>query len=700
MLINRINWHLYHSNQMSPNQYGFRQGKSTTDAAMQVKTFIKSAWENNKHAVIVSIDFRKAFDHPWWPKVLSRLKETKCPMNIYNLTQSYLTNRKVVFQSGNINISRQIDRGCPQGSRCGPGLWNLVFDDILNSFDSTKDAKLQAFADDLLLMVAHRNCDRLAEQMNNHLQYIYEWSHKNKQPINYDKCRALVGTRLNKGSRLQRTICIYIGDKKVKVERELKYLGILFDERLNWQHHVTMICQKSIQQAHALKWITGKHWDVNSRNRKIIYKAAMEPAILYAIPVWHEALDKTHIRRRLLSVQRKFAIQICKAYRTAPTSVLLVLAGILPIHIEGRATAWRWLISKGINMTQISKNIPDKDKEDTDRGILDITNYIQNHGLDITTTSTENYSHPHDEQTYTLNLTFEQSTNIGATWKIFTGAGIVVMNREGKTRFQAYLKMAPHCTNVQAEQWAIVKAIKHIQDNIHMYKGSIEFYTDSQTSLNIHKNRKKHTGLSLDLIKTANELGRIRKIHFNWIPAHQGHSGNDLADKLAKKACQLNGEPTFTKIPRTWLKNQLTKLGNNMWQQEWDTVQTGRKTYAFIPSINSRLTTRHYTPDAETTQCLTGHGNFAAYLNRFGIQTTSTCDCDNTSEGDSDHLLYYCPKYENERLSFIRKCITNGVNWPPNPKDIFNNKEVWQGHKNFVHKTKALCNTYSNETIS
>lgn len=55
-----------------------------------------------------------------------------CPVNLYYLIYSYLTNRKVVVSSAFSVFQRTTVRGCPQGSVCGPVFWNIVFGDLLN----------------------------------------------------------------------------------------------------------------------------------------------------------------------------------------------------------------------------------------------------------------------------------------------------------------------------------------------------------------------------------------------------------------------------------------------------------------------------------------------------------------------------------------------------------------------------------------
>jgi hypothetical protein len=53
-------------------------------------------------------------------------------------------------QTNIIKIEAEITKGCPQGSCCGPGLWNISYNSLLN-LNYTHRTKTIAFADDLIL---------------------------------------------------------------------------------------------------------------------------------------------------------------------------------------------------------------------------------------------------------------------------------------------------------------------------------------------------------------------------------------------------------------------------------------------------------------------------------------------------------------------------------------------------------------------
>jgi hypothetical protein len=92
---------------------------------MAVKNFVTEGLAAGDATVLVSLDVTGAFDAAWTPAILKGLKDYGCPKNLYSLARSYFTQRTTSLSTNNIRLQREVTKGCPQGSCCGPGFWNV-----------------------------------------------------------------------------------------------------------------------------------------------------------------------------------------------------------------------------------------------------------------------------------------------------------------------------------------------------------------------------------------------------------------------------------------------------------------------------------------------------------------------------------------------------------------------------------------------
>jgi hypothetical protein len=117
--------HLYKTDFLNDNQLGFTPQKSTTDAAMSVKQFIEPELERGRVDIMAILDIKGAFDAAGCPAILKGLRDAKCPQNLYRLTQDYFREKRAVISINSSKTEQNITKGCPQGSCCGPGFWNI-----------------------------------------------------------------------------------------------------------------------------------------------------------------------------------------------------------------------------------------------------------------------------------------------------------------------------------------------------------------------------------------------------------------------------------------------------------------------------------------------------------------------------------------------------------------------------------------------
>ena len=77
---------------------------------------------------------------------------------------------------------------------------------------------------------------------------------------------------------------IYINNKPIKEVDEVKFLGVIIDNNLNWSAHIKYLVKKLRSAAATLSRI--RHW-IPKDNYLTIYHALFESHLTYGITVWH-----------------------------------------------------------------------------------------------------------------------------------------------------------------------------------------------------------------------------------------------------------------------------------------------------------------------------------------------------------------------------------------------------------------------------
>jgi ribonuclease HI len=132
------------------------------------------------------------------------------------------------------------------------------------------------------------------------------------------------------------------------------------------------------------------------------------------------------------------------------------------------------------------------------------------------------------------------------------GSGVPVFRGRILTE-QLKFKLYNRCSNNQAEQLAIVKALEVIgtqRVNQNEHKTAV-IYTDSKITLDSIRSAKNHNHLLKEFRKRIVTLTKMNwKIEFKCVRAHAGIYENEIADRLAKEATQ-NNHATYSRITKS-----------------------------------------------------------------------------------------------------------------------------------------------------
>jgi hypothetical protein len=79
LMINRINHHVFTTEYINKNQYGFMPQTSTFNAVMALKDYIEEGFRSGEVAVAVNLDVEGVFNSAWWPIIQKILTTADAP---------------------------------------------------------------------------------------------------------------------------------------------------------------------------------------------------------------------------------------------------------------------------------------------------------------------------------------------------------------------------------------------------------------------------------------------------------------------------------------------------------------------------------------------------------------------------------------------------------------------------------------------
>ncbi|UYV84854.1 K02A2.6-like [Cordylochernes scorpioides] len=107
----------------------------------------KGAW-----VLFVALDIDGAFNSMSWNKLMGNLMDMGCPDYLCSLVRDFLRDRRISLSFGGRKLERNCARGCPQGSCCGPILWNILVNTVFQE-ELPEGARLVLYADDQFLII-------------------------------------------------------------------------------------------------------------------------------------------------------------------------------------------------------------------------------------------------------------------------------------------------------------------------------------------------------------------------------------------------------------------------------------------------------------------------------------------------------------------------------------------------------------------
>ena len=220
-------------------QFGFRKQHSTYMALLTLIDKISKCVQNGDFVVGIYLDFSKAFDTVNHDILFRKLEWYGIRGIALDWFKSYLTGRtQFVTYNGVSSTPQTIKCGVPQGYILGPLLFLIYINDLANT---CKTSLPILFADDTNIFTTGKNQHELESNINDELCRISAWLKVNKLSLNIKKTHYMIFTTKKLHTC---TISLNIDGHPITEVSKTKFLGVIIDNKLKWNEHITYIGHK------------------------------------------------------------------------------------------------------------------------------------------------------------------------------------------------------------------------------------------------------------------------------------------------------------------------------------------------------------------------------------------------------------------------------------------------------------------------
>ena len=263
-------------NIISNNQYGFRDGRSTTQAVFRLMCDLTTTFRFRLYTVVLFLDLRKAFDLVDHTILIKKLDLYGYRGVCNKFLKSYLSDRRQYVSVGSFSSDYvNLTHGVPQGSVLGPFLFNIFINDITLITKS----KVILFADDAAFYITDDCFQSCMDKLNQLIEVLSEWLTFNRLVPNIGKTKLmLITTRIVPDL----PIVLFNGIELEWVD-SFKYLGTVIDRKLNFNCHVDQVC-KSLSKMRGVIYAVSDL--IPSNILLTLYKSLVLPLLINNIIIW------------------------------------------------------------------------------------------------------------------------------------------------------------------------------------------------------------------------------------------------------------------------------------------------------------------------------------------------------------------------------------------------------------------------------
>ena len=610
---------------LNPRQFAYQAGKSTETSIHRLIRLIESTIHKKSKtkwmALAAFMDVEGAFDNTAFDSIRRAVEKRGFDRETTDWIMAMLRERNISASIGGDSMTVRATRGCPQGGVLSPLLWSLVMDGLIETLESL-GFEVIAYADDIVVVVRGMDDSTISDRMQQALSATWYWCQNENLRINPEKTVLIPFTK-RKSNNLRNP---HLDGVSINFSSETKYLGVILDSKLTWRPHLNKVKTKTINCLMACRSLLGQHWGLNPKMMLWLYRTVIRPMVTYASLVWWDRAETS--RMELRKVQRLACVMVTGAMRSTPTVALDALLNLAPLHVEVKKEA----VLSAFRVLNLYKYLPG-DFTGHLKVLNSFSELVNLNKIDDCMPITYNFGLPFliripDRREWADGLELGESVVSFYTdgSKMSKGTGMGIYGPSLRT----YEALGTTASIFQAELFAIESCARHCLSNDNLTGRNIFILSDSQAAIRALNSTVIRSKLVFGCLNILKLLASKCNLTLIWVPGHQGHSGNEIADELAREGSQgpfIGPEPRFGFGPSNY-KEYINGWVSREKNKHFRTLPVNSMSRDFIRYDDRRtrqLMNLNRNEVRIVTGLLTGHCRLKSHLYNMKLSNDASC---------------------------------------------------------------------------
>jgi ribonuclease HI len=686
------------------SQIGSRLRKSAIDTTLLLQNQVEVNKANKLKTSTLFLDVKGAFDHVSKNRLVAILASLKLPLSLIKWISSFLEDRIIRLSFNNqIEAFSPITTGIPQGSPISPMLFLIYIRDL---FKSNLIYPL-SYMDDIALIAYSKSYKQNTIILEREAKKLVLLGKEYSIEFDIDKTELI---HFFISPKLKPKSLVLPNGSTIKPSKLVKWLGIYFDSNLKFKEHIAIRTSLAKQAFYRLNRLSNITKGLTPFALRQLYIACIISVLDYGSILWWGKPNKTQIRP-LQAIQNLAIRKILGVFKTAPILPIEVEAAlpspIVRLNHNQRRYAFRVLKlsnnhpikalfnSYTSTTSLVLDNSSDSETESRlNTGSNQINRLIGSISNIIDLNSLEPIKHfyfapwqrelpysiyiskePKDIEAK-LHLQYLKSISNSNIKTIYTDGSQTQSGKGIGLGFAVFSHSTTYIPTIP-----IYKEYSNIGNSAIVYNGELEgvtqaleyaisivkrgdkviVYSDNQAGLLRLKTPSDSPGQNQQIraIKATKAIIALgAKVELYWVPGHTDILGNDIADKLAKKATTIR--PLVEETSFAYLGIQINKLKN----QDIFNILSLQKPSKYLDSYTSiytwKISKKISLPlgikrelASSFFQLKLGHGYIKSYLYRLKLVANNKCKCGRIET--TKHLLLDCSLFIGQRKALLKR---------------------------------------------